>query len=231
LFDLGLALMTEAEQERSACASALTYRDGLIVALLAARPLRLGNLAGLALDRTLVFRGTQWSIEFPASDTKTKEEAIELPWPEPLVAPLETYLARHRRVLAQLRGGSILLCNGALWISSHSLPMNRRTIYDRIRTRTLEGLGRAINPHLFRDCAATSIAIDDPFHVRIASRLLGHRTISTTERYYNQARSVEASRLMQKVLLARRRGADALDPPVDRPGPTSPNHRPLRGSR
>jgi site-specific recombinase XerD len=230
LFDLGLALMTEAEQEHTAGARALTYRDGLIVALLAARPLRLGNLAGLALDRTLVSRGTQWWIEFPASDTKTKE-AIELPWPEPLITSLETYLARHRRVLAQLRGGSILLCNGALWISRRGLPMNRRTIHDRITTRTLEGLGRAINPHLFRDCAATSIAIDDPAHVRIASRLLGHRTISTTERYYNQARSVEASRLMQKVLLARRRGADALDPPVDRPGPTTPNYRPLRGSR
>jgi hypothetical protein len=64
--------------------------------------------------------------------------------------------------------------NGALWISSHGLPMNRRTIHDRITIRTLEGLGRAINPHLFRDCAATSIAIDDPDHAkqRLVSRFL-----------------------------------------------------------
>jgi integrase/recombinase XerD len=212
LFDLGIALMTGAERERTACARAVIYRDGLIVALLAARPLRLRNLEGLALDRTLVSRGNQWWIEFPASDTKTKE-AIELPWPEPLVTPLETYLARHRSVLAQLRGGSMLSCNGALWISSHGLPMNRRTIYACIRARTLEGLGRAINPHLFRDCAATSIAIDDPGHVRIASRLLGHRTVSTTENYYNQARGIEASRLMQNALLSLRRGDDALDLP------------------
>jgi integrase len=103
--------------------------------------------------------------------------------------------------------------------------MNRRTIHDRITIRTLEGLGRAINPHLFRDCAATSIAIDDPDHVRIASPLLGHRSISTTENYYNQARGVEAIRLMQNVLLSLRRDGDALDLPVDRPGPTTPNHR------
>jgi hypothetical protein len=114
LFDLGLGLMTGAERENSAGARAAAYRDGLIIALLAARPLRLRNLAGLALDRTLVSRGSQWWIEFPASDTKTKEP-IELPWPEILVAPLETYLARHRGVLAQLRGGSTLSIGGALW--------------------------------------------------------------------------------------------------------------------
>jgi integrase/recombinase XerD len=80
-------------------------------------------------------------------------------------------------------------------------------------SRTHEGLGQPINPHLFRDCAATSVEVDDPAHVGIASRLLGHRTRSTTERYYNQARSVEASRLMQKSFLARRNGVvGAPDP-------------------
>ena len=47
-------------------------------------------------------------------------------------------------------------------------------------------------------------AIDDPAHIGIASRLLGHRSASTTERYYNQARGVEASRLMQTSLLSLR---------------------------
>jgi integrase/recombinase XerD len=87
--------------------------------------------------------------------------------------------------------------------------MSRQAIYGCVRARTREGLGRAINPHLFRDCAATSIAIDDPDHVRVASSLLGHRTVSTTEKYYNQARSVEASRLMQNFLLSLRRGEPA----------------------
>jgi hypothetical protein len=112
LFDLGLALMTEAERERTACARALVHRDGLLVALLAARPLRLRNLADLGLDRTLLLRGTQWWIEFPGSGTKTKEP-IELPWPKLLLAPLEIYLARHRSVLAQLRRGSMPSVGGA----------------------------------------------------------------------------------------------------------------------
>jgi integrase/recombinase XerD len=52
----------------------------------------------------------------------------------------------------------------------------------------------AINPHLFRDCVATSIAIDDPEHVRIAAQVLGHGTFATTERHYRMPRSAEAAR-------------------------------------
>jgi hypothetical protein len=116
------------------------------------------------------------------------------------------------RGLARSRAGTI---SDALWLSMYGPPMNDNAIYIRIVARTRQGLGQAINPHLFRDCAATSIAIDDPAHVGIASRLLGHRTRSTTERYYNQARSVEASRLMQKSLLARRNGVVGAPDPMN----------------
>jgi hypothetical protein len=66
-------------------------------------------------------------------------------------------------------------------------PDDRQWVYDCIVARTREGLGQPVHPHLFRDSATTSIAIDDPKHIGIASRLLGHRNQSTTERYYNQA--------------------------------------------
>jgi integrase/recombinase XerD len=121
-----------------------------------------------------------------------------------LVPHLETYLADHRSAIVALRGTSP--ASDALWLSMHGSLMTDNGIYCLIVARTREGLGQPINPHLFRDCVATSIAIDDPAHVGIASRLLGHRTGSTTERHYNQARSVEASRLMQESLLARRNG-------------------------
>ena len=95
--------------------------------------------------------------------------------------------------------------------------MTRNQIYMRVTARTRDGLGRSINPHLFRDCAATSIAIDDPDHIGIASRLLGHRAASTTERYYNHARGVEASRLMQQHILALRNGIASVPEPTDVP--------------
>jgi integrase len=174
-----------------------------MIVLLASRPLRLRNLTGLILDQTLVQRGEAWSIQIPASETKTKI-AIEMPWPDELVPHLEIYLADHRSGIAALRGSRAGTTSDALWLSMYGPPMTDNAIYGRVVARTREGLGQPINPHLFRDCAATSVAIDDPAHVGIASRLLGHRTGSTTERYYNQARSVEASRLMQDYLLTLR---------------------------
>jgi integrase len=60
--------------------------------------------------------------------------------------------------------------------------------------RTRAAFGRPINPHLFRDAAATTTAIHDPLHVRLVAPLLGHRTFSTTERHYMHAQSLEAHR-------------------------------------
>jgi integrase/recombinase XerD len=205
LLDLGIDLMAEAENETTRLRMFKTYRDGLMIALLASRQLRLGNFTGLTLGRTLVRRDEEWWIQIPAAETKTKDP-IERPWPKMLVPHLETYLADHRAGIVALRGADPGKSGEALWLSMYGPAMTDNGIYTRIVARTREGLGQAINPHLFRDCAATSIAIEDPAHVGIASRLLGHRTASTTERYYNQARSVEASRLMQNSLLARRKG-------------------------
>jgi integrase len=203
LLNLGIDLMAEANNETTKLRRFKTYRDGLMIALLASRPLRLRNLTGLILERTLVQRGNGWWIQIPAAETKTKDP-IELPWPEMLVSHLQTYLADHRLGIAALSGSRAGTVSDALWLSMYGPPMTDNAIYNRIVARTCAGLGQPINPHLFRDCAATSVAIDDPAHVGIASRLLGHRTGSTTERYYNQSRGVEASRVMQKFLLARR---------------------------
>jgi integrase len=91
--------------------------------------------------------------------------------------------------------------------------MCQTAVYETIVGRTGEAFGRPINPHLFRDCAATSIAMDDPKHVRIASRILGHRSTATTERYYNQAQAIDAARRYQDFLIAVRNGtmAEELD--------------------
>jgi integrase len=210
LFDLGLTLMAGANRARSATRKAIRHRDGLMIALLAARPLRMGNLLGLVLNDTLVRLGDQWLIEILAKDSKTNEP-IELFWPGPLIAPLETYLSCHRVVLGQSGGRWTRPAGGALWLSAEGSPLSHRAAYGQITARTRDGLGRPINPHLFRDCVATSIAIDDPDHIGIVSRLLGHRAASTAERYYNHARSVEASRLMQQNILALRMGS-RLDP-------------------
>jgi integrase/recombinase XerD len=105
LVELGFALMREATTlpMRRRARAATLHRDGLTIALLALRPMRLRNLTGLELGRTLHHGPTGWCITIPADETKT-HRAIEVGWPPSLVDALAIYLARHRPVL--LHGGS-----------------------------------------------------------------------------------------------------------------------------
>jgi integrase/recombinase XerD len=60
--------------------------------------------------------------------------------------------------------------------------------------------GTAINPHLLRDCAASSLALVSADMARAAAPLLGHRHFATTERYYIQANDLEASRRLNEII-------------------------------
>ena len=57
-----------------------------------------------------------------------------------------------------------------------------------------------MNPHLLRDCAATSLSTVSPDVARAAAALLGHRNFSTTEKYYIRANRLEASRKLNAIL-------------------------------
>ena len=61
-----------------------------------------------------------------------------------------------------------------------------------VKQRTQERFGHALNPHLFRDCAATDIAAHDPEHARIAAPVLGHADFRTTEAHYVHAQGHHA---------------------------------------
>ena len=123
LMDLGLGLMAKAEGERTALRRFKTYRDGLMIATLASRQLRLRNLTGLVFAHTLVQRADGWWIQIPAAETKTKDP-IEVPWPEMLARHLEIYLADHRAGIVALRG----IRSEALWLSMYGLPISSNAI-------------------------------------------------------------------------------------------------------
>jgi integrase len=192
LLDLGLSLIDKATEVQGLSA-AILHRDGLLIALLALVPLRRRNIAGLRIGRNLIDVNGTWLIALDADETKT-HAPLDIAWPEQLAAPLAAYLTIHRPHLSSLRGRWSKSIDGALWVSSDGSPMTQMAIYDRIRKHTGEAFGAAINPHLFRDAAATTLAIADPENVRVAAPLLGHRTFTTTERYYQQAKSFDAHR-------------------------------------
>ena len=119
---------------------------------------------------------------------------IEVPIPAVLTPYVERYCAVHRPMLLGTT------TSNRLWISRFGTPLTEKTIYYHVTNRTKEAFGHPISPHLFRDCAATSVAIEDPDHVRIAANILGHHSLATTQRYYDQSRMLAASRSYQSAL-------------------------------
>ena len=199
LYDLGLRLMTEAADDRpvSSLWTATLYRDGLMIAFLASRPLRVGTFAVLDLDRHIRREGDTYWLMIPPHITKTAT-ALEMPLPSALTPYLERYLETYWPRLVRPQSPA------RLWLNRHGGALDPRDIRARISRLTRVAFGKSVNPHLFRDCAATSIAVEDPDHVRTAAVLLGHRRLATTERHYNQARSLAASRRYQQAIRGRR---------------------------
>jgi integrase len=208
LFSLGLELMLRAESDAGGTPlqRAVCYRDGLVISLLAARPLRRRNFCSIELGRHLICEGGTYWLRFGADETKT-HSPIEAPVPEALTAKLRRYLTHFRPLLAERNGRwnrgnrARNRQNSALWVSEDGSPMTEIAIYFRIRQATRDKFGRAINPHLFRDAAATSIAVEAPESAHITRSILSHGTLRTSEQYYNHAQSLEASRRYQQRIL------------------------------
>jgi hypothetical protein len=218
---LGERLMDEAESavEWPARRRAVLFRDAIVIALLAHRPVRLKNLAMMRLGRHLVKGSGSWQILFAAHETKTHVR-YEATVPSAIAPRLERYLDIYRPVLLcgkkRVREGADELSESempihpeldAVWVSEIGTQIEQEPLARRIVKHTRAAYGRSVSPHLFRDCAATSIAVDNPKYVGDASLVLGHAGHRTTEKHYNHARSLDASRRLAGTLVRFARSA------------------------
>ena len=198
LRELGFRLMAQPQRDTAAMRLANQYRDGLAIVMLTAKPLRIGNLGSLQLERGISRIGDRYSIH--VRDSKNGD-AIMFDLPVWLTPPIDDYMEQYRPYLLARRGRWWSPTpNSAFWVSSNGTAMTARQISKRIVHRTREAFGKPVNPHLFRDIVATTIAIEDPEHVGMILPMLGHRSLKTSEKHYNHAKSLDASRRHQEVL-------------------------------
>jgi integrase len=197
LFRLGLQLMDQAESATGAMtlSRALQYRDGLIIALLAADPLRLANITGLEIGRTLIKDGTTWSFNIPAEETKggSLHLAILPDWSSPCI---DRYVEHYRIFLRTAESAN------RLWLSQLGPPLAYSSLYRLVCKRTFDAFGKRINPHLFRSCLATSTAVDHGAQIGLAMTVLGHTSSKVFDRYYNQSKMIDRVKAYQEILLA-----------------------------
>lgn len=202
LFRLGLQLMDQANKAEGATAfsRALLYRDGLSIALLAADPLRLTNITGLEVGRTLIKDGVTWSLNIPAEETKAgRPHLAVLPdWSAPCI---DRYVDHYRPLFRNAEATS------RLWLSRNGRPLDDDSLYNLVCKRTYEVFGKKINPHLFRSCLVTSTAVHHGAEMGLAMTVLGHQSSKVTTRHYNQAKMIDAVRAYQEVLLAEPHGS------------------------
>ncbi len=163
------------------------YRDTLVVALLACCPIRLGNLTAIEIDGHLKRSAAGYMLRFAGPETKTGRP-LAVPVPDLLTSPIDTYLAQVR---PELLTGNVSV---RLWITRDGRAMTPSSMHLAITRTTERAFGRSINPHLFRDCAATFVALEDPKHIGIVSPLLGHVDPRTAETHYIQANQIVAGR-------------------------------------
>ena len=148
-------------------------RDRAILELLYASGLRVGELVGLnlvdlSLPRRLVrVRG------------KGNKERV-VPFGEPSRASLDAYLETRRRILAKRRNGPETT---ALFLNLRGGRLSARSVQRNLGAYIRRAaLILDVHPHLLRHSFATHL-LNNGADLRSIQELLGHESLSTTQRY------------------------------------------------
>ena len=177
---------------------AKAYRDVLMVALLIDCPVRIRNFTMVRIGHHLVRIGAGWTLRFAPHEVKTNRY-LDMEIGEHLYPHLEAWLDDIRPIM--LTGHQ----TDCLWVGITGQPLLARGTHKVICETTQRAFGKPINPHLFRDIAATSVADEDPAHVGIAGSLLGHMNPKTVENHYIHADQIRAGKRHREAISALRR--------------------------
>jgi hypothetical protein len=121
-FERSFMQWAEKTESSTTFARAVAYRNGLIIALLAADPLRLANIASLEIGRTLIKDGTTWSFEIPAEQTKERRLHLAL-LPDWSTSCIDRYVQHSRPLFRNVQSTS------RLWISRNGRPLSEHALY------------------------------------------------------------------------------------------------------
>jgi site-specific recombinase XerD len=198
LFEWGLEMVETAKSLAGSARRRVMLRDGVMIALLAARAPRLRSLSALRLGVNLRREPACWRIELDEHDVKTSKP-IAYPLPAQLTAAMDRYVEVER---AELLGGRI---DDAFWIDWTGSAMLPRGIEKRIRWWSAKKFGKAqaFGPHRFRYCIATYGPIEDPEAPTVSAAILGITAEVHRKSYDRGARAAAAARFHSTLRAAR----------------------------
>jgi len=163
-------------------AKPLKARDQALLETLYGTGVRVGELAGMNIDH----------CDFTESVVRVlgkggKERIV--PLGKSALEALQAYLPARRGLLAKAKEGNA----DALWLSQGGGRLSVRQVQNIVRRHGTLGAGRGdLHPHAMRHTCATHL-LDAGADLRSIQELLGHSSLSTTQRYTH----VSVDRLME----------------------------------
>lgn len=197
LFELGLRVMRHADRSEDATLKqrAVLHRNGLVIAMLAARPMmRRNNVSTIRIGRHLVREGSVYRLKFSKDEAKGKR-AMGGPLPAILSTRIERHIEFYRPALLLGKPD-----DATMFISTLGNPIAPHNFSDEVGKVCEAALGRRVTMHAFRHAAGTSIAKEDPAHIGIVQTILGHSDFRTSESYYIHAEEHAAFRSLDAAL-------------------------------
>jgi integrase/recombinase XerD len=196
LVEAGLTLASEAQRSaKDALSHARGVRNGLMIALLAAYPIRLKNFAGLSVGQTFKWDQGSWWITLPRKTTKTRrpdDRRVD----RLFYRAIDLYLEQSRPTLIGKAPDE-----GALWISSRTgRGLTKKNLGILISKITLGAVGIDVSPHLFRTAGASTSAHYAGELRHLGTALLGHTDPRITEDHYRRVSSINASKTYAAII-------------------------------
>lgn len=181
-------------------AAALAREDALAISILLYCPLRIGNVAGVHIDRHVQRPGDGRAFLVFAEEEIKNRRPIEFEFPAPVRRMLDEHLARR----------SPLLCPaGTPWLFPRrdgAGPVDPSTLSTRLKDRIFRETGIVMNAHLFRHLAAMIYLEANPGGYEAVRRLLGHSSVSKTIALYTGLETSGVFKALGDILTSRKRG-------------------------
>ena len=176
--------------------AAVSAELAIAIAILTFAPIRLSNLVGIALDQNLIKPGglnTPYWLVFPDYDVKNRVD-LNFRFDQSLTDLIDEYIREFRPVL--LRGSN------ASWLfpGEAGNPKTKLQFGKQITVRIQKAIGVRITPHQFRHAAAAIYLKHRPGDYETVRRLLGHRDIQTTIRFYCGLETMHATEAFGKLI-------------------------------
>ena len=191
-------LMRQARLKRqhAPVGAAVLAQIAVAVAILTVAPIRLGNLASIRLGENLIKPGgpqSNYFLSFDKHDVKNRVP-LQFKLDETVTAIIDEYVHDFRPDVIRGSNADWLFPGEA---GEHKEKISFSTqIVDRVEQST----GLRITVHQFRHAAGALILKHRPGEYELVRRLLGHKSVQTTIKFYLELETTQASEIFTDII-------------------------------